>query len=68
MKSNPNIISKKSNLNNTKERIKEEFWECDRCKENNWEDPEFWGCPRGGCDVEKKGEITITRELKLTKK
>lgn len=35
---------------------------CERCNKNmdlNEEiDPEFWGCPRGGCDVMIVGKIT----------
>ncbi len=39
---------------------------CERCERNNWDEPFFWGCPRGSCDVEDKGIITITRELKIS--
>ena len=38
---------------------------CDRCEQNNWDDPDFWGCPRGFCEAETKGKII--RKLKIKK-
>jgi hypothetical protein len=43
-----------------------EYLVCEKCNKNNRDDPEFWGCPRGGgldCEVEVKG--TIIKKLKL---
>lgn len=34
-----------------------EYLVCESCNKNNWDDPEFWGCPRGNgmdCEVEIK--------------
>lgn len=42
---------------------KKVYLECSKCSKNNWDDPKFWGCPRGGCEVEDKGTIRITKEL-----
>ena len=36
---------------------------CPRCKTNNFDDSDFWGCPRGSCEAEDKGTITITTKV-----
>jgi hypothetical protein len=56
----------KSNMKNKKVKEKE-YVVCDRCEDNNWDKPKFWGCPRGSCDAEVRGTIKITKELKLDK-
>ena len=42
-----------------------DYVECPRCKTNNFDDPTFWGCPRGSCEVEVKGTILYTTILTL---
>jgi hypothetical protein len=39
------------------------YIECPRCNKNNFDTPEFWGCPRGSCEVKVKGEIVSTLEI-----
>lgn len=41
----------------------QKYLSCPRCKTNNFEDPTFWGCPRGSCEAEYKGTITTTLTL-----
>lgn len=40
---------------------------CERCEKNNWDTPEFWGCPRGSCEIEIEGTIIISKKLIKTK-
>lgn len=47
---------------------KKEYLYCPRCKINNFDDSKFWGCPRGGCEVETRGVITETLILNNKKK
>lgn len=42
-----------------------DYIECERCNKNNWDDPEFWGCPRGFCEAETRG--IIVKKLKIKK-
>ena len=42
---------------------KKVYIECKRCSKNNWDSSKFWGCPRGGCEVEDKGKIVIVKTL-----
>jgi len=43
----------------------EDYIECPRCDKNNWNKPEFQGCPRGSCEVEIKGSILYTKVLTI---
>jgi hypothetical protein len=42
---------------------KKHYVECPRCEKNNFDDPDFWGCPRGSCEAENKGILVITTEV-----
>ena len=47
-----------------------DYLECKACNKNNWDDPEFWGCPRGNgmdCEAEVKGIIITKLEIKRQK-
>jgi len=41
---------------------------CSRCKNNNFDDPTFWGCPRGSCEANYEGTIATTLILDKKKK
>lgn len=43
----------------------ENYIECPRCNVNNFDKPEFWGCPRGSCEVEVKGTLLHTTVITL---
>ena len=36
---------------------------CERCNENNFDNPEFWGCPSGSCGVDVKGRLITTKRV-----
>jgi len=44
-------------------RTTKKYLECDRCKMNNWDKSEFWGCSSDNCDVETKGIIAFKTTL-----
>ncbi len=44
---------------------KEDYWVCNRCKINSNTKGRMIPCPRGGCEAKLKGQIIITKELKL---
>jgi hypothetical protein len=46
-----------------KKQLEKEYLECPRCKLNNFDEPEFWGCPRGSCETEAKGTLITTIEV-----
>ena len=48
------------NLDNMSKVKTKTYISCPRCKTNNFDDPTFWGCPRGSCEAEYKGIITET--------
>jgi len=48
----------------TKIKVKD-FWSCESCNINSNTKGRMIPCPRGGCDAEVAGQITITTELKL---
>ena len=46
-----------------KEVIKRDYWTCDRCKIDSETKGRMVPCPRGSCDAEITGEVTITKEI-----
>lgn len=45
---------------------KEDYIRCDRCENNNLDDPSFWGCPRGSCEAETIGTIyTVIKAVEI---
>jgi len=47
-------------LVNTK---KYDYFECERCEINTETEGRKCPCPRGSCDAEKKGFVTITKNI-----
>lgn len=46
------------------------FWECNRCKKNSINNPEYGSCPcpRGSCEAEITGKVvTIVNVVKFPK-
>ena len=45
----------------------QEYWECDRCGINSRTRNRMCPCPRGGCEAEFTGVVTITTKTELVK-
>lgn len=44
---------------------KEGYYECGSCRISSETKNRMCPCPRGGCEANLKGEVIITRELKI---
>jgi hypothetical protein len=44
-------------------KVKYDYYECERCKINTETEGRNCPCPRGSCDAEKKGFVTITKNI-----